>query len=350
MRTLILTGILTVIALLIGGCAERNEAINMDNRLIFHSQVQTPGWAQGLCVYNDTAYIADDEMGISIIDVSNLNAPKFVRNYPTTGATKTVRVANKNPNKGTTILLVIEANGLRFYQMHNDSLVGNFGSSKMSDLDAVDLGQDSVLFSSADADDGLGVLRTTYVVDTIFGLQYWDDSQKMFFKPNFSLYRGVKMDGDYTYLAHSEYGLQILQIDYSTAGAFPVTKLGYVDTPGSAYDVALTGNGYYACVADYAGGFQVVDVHDRTTPKVVGVLDPPGTDRAIRVEAIDNLAFFIDQYIALYAADVTNPTNPQLVGTYLCPRPTGLWVDKKNSTIRVFLTDEYLGLVIFTVN
>ena len=127
-----------------------------------------------------------------------------------------------------------------------------------------------------------------------------------------SLVRGLFYDysSERLYIANDYAGLEIW--DVSTP-ASPV-KLGSYDTPGYAYDVAVSGS--YAYVADASSGLRVIDISDPLNPVEVGSYDTPGS--ACGVEVTDSYAYVADYY-SLRVIDISDPSNPTEVGFYDIP-------------------------------
>ena len=301
--------LLVVLAVILSavGCAERNDPVYPEEEYALNliSQTPTPGWAKDVWVSGDTAYVADDEVGISIWDVSNPDSVQLFEVFHVSAAAKSVRIVNTDSKP---LMLVRWSGGHRFYDLNLRSYQFNFGSSGATDIYVNEIAPDSLHISTTDfKDDGLGILKLFYVDD--WG---WNNAQQKFSAPSYGSYRGVCMDADTTYLAHSQVGLDIIHVDYTTQGGFPITSLGNVDTPGSAYDVALNRDKTHAIVADFQGGIQVIDVTDQSNPRIVGSLLPEGADRIIKVEAVGDTAYFIDEYTALLAVDVSQPSQPRL--------------------------------------
>ena len=96
---------------------------------------------------------------------------------------------------------------------------------------------------------------------------------------------------------------------------FVPTLAGSYDTPGSAYDVAVSGD--HAFVADYGSGLQVIDISDPTSPALLGSYDTPGT--ALRVAVTGDYAFVADDASGLQVIDISYPTSPTLLGSYDTP-------------------------------
>lgn len=97
---------------------------------------------------------------------------------------------------------------------------------------------------------------------------------------------------------------------------FPLYR-GYADTPDHALDVAVDGD--YAYVADEDGGLQIIDISDPSDPRLVGEY-VPGAGEVWDVDAEDGYAYLAYDN-ELIVVDVSNPANPQFSGS--CPLGTG---------------------------
>jgi PKD repeat protein len=89
--------------------------------------------------------------------------------------------------------------------------------------------------------------------------------------------RGVCIDGNYAYVAADVNGLHIFDI---TDPVNPVW-VNSIDTPGWAYDVAVS-NGY-AYVADYDSGLQIIDIDPIESAHIVNFLVPLGSVVSVAV-------------------------------------------------------------------
>jgi len=90
----------------------------------------------------------------------------------------------------------------------------------------------------------------------------------------------------YAYVAGWESGLRV--IDVSTPSA-PV-EVGFLDTPGYANGVAVSGS--YAYLADYSYGLRVIDVSPPSAPAEIGFVDTPGL--ALDVAVAGGYAYVAD--------------------------------------------------------
>ncbi|MBK6561920.1 carboxypeptidase regulatory-like domain-containing protein [Candidatus Amarobacter glycogenicus] len=85
------------------------------------------------------------------------------------------------------------------------------------------------------------------------------------------------MAGNYAYVADNSRGLRVINV---ANPAVPV-EVGFYDTPGYAYEVALAGS--YAYVVDYNRGLRVINVANPAAPTEVGFYDTPGSAQGVTV-------------------------------------------------------------------
>ncbi len=166
----------------------------------------------------------------------------------------------------------------------------------------------------------------------------------------------LQLSGNLLYAATWSGGLGIF--DASSPGTF--VEVGSVNTPGVAIGIAL--DGCYAYIADVSS-LQIADVSDPTAPSLLGsapmtyaqsvgvyddyayvasyvspgevhivdVSDPaapvlqsvwiPGTGGGARKVLIDGSRGYVTFDAELYIVDLTNPTNPAVLGTVALPGP-----------------------------
>jgi hypothetical protein len=161
-------------------------------------------------------------------------------------------------------------------------------------------------------------------------------------------------------------------------------EIGYYDTPGDAWDVAVRDN--YAYVADREGGFRIIDITNPEEPFQVGynqtnnyakkvalygtwafiaagngfyvfnVSDPTNPENILYYPIIDTVNDFVIDgnylYLACYLAgirifNISNPESPVQVGAY---HSSGLAFDIAYSNNHIFLADGFVGLRIINVS
>jgi hypothetical protein len=128
---------------------------------------------------------------------------------------------------------------------------------------------------------------------------------------------GMVLTNDYAYVAYYGDGLRIL--DVSDPGN--ITDVGLCDTVNAYAGITKSGNYVYG--ADYTGGFWVVDVSTPALPTEVASM--PLTWNAYGVLARGNYAYVAgyqsissDDYATLYVYDISDPSNPEEEGYYVC--------------------------------
>lgn len=101
---------------------------------------------------------------------------------------------------------------------------------------------------------------------------------------------------------------QFLPTDWST-------KLkSHLSSPTITQPLDVFVSGIYAYVADAASGLRVVNISDPTNPTIVGTYNSPGA--AYGVIVIGSTAYVADGGSGLAIVDITNPASPSLIGAY----------------------------------
>ena len=127
----------------------------------------------------------------------------------------------------------------------------------------------------------------------------------------------VAVAGDYAYIAASDYGLMIVNVSDPQHPAEASTFSTYV-----AEGVAVSGN--YAYIADGTNGLRIVDVSNPSSPSEAGSYAPSGF-WANRVTVEGSYAYVaagyntgdpVTAWDGLAVIDVSDPSNPDHVGTY----------------------------------
>lgn len=330
------------------GCAKGPGDIPLNEAkyaLTIISETVTKGTARDVYIAGSKAYVADNEQGVTVWDVSNLSRPLLVDSFPTTGGAMMVKYS-----PATSLILVVEntpSGGITVYQDSTKARLVTLYDRGVSDFTIQELSSPDTLVV-AEVDGGLGASRgegyrfhKLYRDYSLGGA--WMDDLRGSYLPPMGNYRGLWLKQDTTFIAYGEFGLEILRVDYAPLGNFPVERLGGVDTPGNALSVALNRTGEYALVADYFMGLTIIDVRDRTNPVIVSGLKPEGLRRAFRVVSVGDTAYVLEEFWGIYAVDVSIPQSPRLIALFETGRPTGIFVRGDHT---IFISDEWRGLLI----
>lgn len=327
---------LIAISFIFFGCARTNDPVTpAPAPIVLVSQTQTPGWAQDIWVHDGTAYVADDEQGVTFWDVSNPQDPVLLDTLQTTTRSEGVAFAPL-----TNLLLVNQApppGGLKYYNPDTKIELGSIFDAGIRMFDFVELSADTIVIAEVDNLEGLKVFKL-----------FWDSNRSEWIDDEISgwmretLFRGFCFDFETAYIARNQYGIKIADIAYNTFSN-DITPRGSVDTPGAARDIVLNSSKTHIIVADYQAGISIVDVTDKDNPVYVKSLLPEKVDQVFEVEAVGDTVYFLDNYNGIFATDVSDPLNPYIIGRYDTPAPMSIFVDDDNL---IYVADEDLGMLI----
>ncbi len=329
-----------LLTLSLHGCAERNNPVysEVDTAIYLVSQTRTLGWAEDVWVYEDRAFVADGEQGVSIWNISDLSAPTFLDTIPRQRSdARQVAYAPESD-----MLIVVESGGLSVHELATKTRKFNLWDSGIEDVCFFESTSDTLVIGIVDWDEGFKVNKTFYNN----ARNRWEESELAgTHQFQFGTARGLYLDNTTAFIGNAQMGLVIADVYYHPLGEFPITEVSLMDTPGGAYDVYLNDEKTHLYIADMMCGLQVVDVTDINAPTIVGSVEPDEVDQAFMVTAVGDTAYFLDKYNGVYAADVSVPDDPILIGRYDTPSPNGFFVTNDHT---IFLADEEMGLLVLS--
>ena len=141
---------------------------------------------------------------------------------------------------------------------------------------------------------------------------------------------GITMSQGLGFVACASQGLVILQNDGTVAGAF--------DTPGVAYDVAVSDG--IAYIADGPAGVQVIDVHNTNAPVLITTIPTPGPAYAVAADGND---LYVAGRFGAWKLDICNPAAPVIRAVSSIPANG---VSVALSTSAVLVADPEAGLMV----
>jgi hypothetical protein len=324
----------------------------------------TPGLAIGVCIDGDYAYIADENSGLQVIDISDPTSPLSAGSFNTSGYAQGVAIA------GDHAYVADGAYGLQVIDISNPTvpllagscdtpggafavaLSGDYAyvADATSGLIVIDISDPATptLAGSYDTPGAaLGVVVDgdyVYVADQTAGLRVIDISDPTnpapagsYDTPGYAM--GVAIAGDHAYVADAFYGLQVIDISDPTS---PVLA-GTYGTPGWAYGVAVSGDRAY--VADYSYGLYAIDISDPALPLLAGNLDTSGNAYAVAVAG--EYAYVADEASGLEVIRISDPVSPKFAGTYNTPgQAYGVAVSGDHG----FVAEGYSGLQVIDIS
>lgn len=306
-----------VILLLIINC--HRPQIETHNFVIV-GECKLPGYAKDVDVKGDYAYIANDQGGLQIVDISNPESPFIVGSYISQKSYQGVAVRDSFAY----VAVAASDGGVAIFNVHNpDSIIL--------------LGQDPSFYAyriiapEGDSQYIYIAARYWFIVEDVTWPQYPSFIRRFATPGNVhSLFVVDSM----VYLACEQMGLIIYNLNHPDSTA----KIGEIDTPSNARDIFVWANKAY--IADGYGGLVIIDVSEPDNLELLGSYDTPGYAQGIFVE--DNLAYIADGSEGLKVFDISDSQSPQLYGMLKTPYAYNIYVRDK----QIYLVDRDLGLVI----
>ncbi|HIG66624.1 MAG TPA: hypothetical protein EYQ44_02155 [Porticoccaceae bacterium] len=252
----------------------------------------------------NTAFVADYEGGLQIIDISDASNPAVLSTFNTDGLAYNVAISGD----GNTAYVADEEFGLQIVDVSdrsNPSLLSAF------DTEGYAIG---VALSSNEA--------IAYVAD-VHSLQIIDigNPQSPNLLGSFSTSGAaygvtISADENSAYIAVDSAGLEIVDI---TNSADPVL-VSTLDTPGLARAVQLSNDGKTAYVTDDYSGLQIIDINDPANPDLLSNFDTEGDSWGLTLSSDGNFAYVADYY-SLQVIDISDKASPRTMGEFSTAGP-----------------------------
>ena len=277
----------------------------------------TDGFAYGLWVGGDHAYIGNGYESLVVVDITDRTDPFIVGEIANEWFASGVYVKDNYAYVADGYFQAQDQGGLLIYDVSDPTTPRQEGKLStpqggpnevvvIDDYAYIANGQDGLLIadvSNKAAPYRVGAFSTSYACD-------------------------LAIRDNYAYVADRTGGLVI--IDHSIK-QFPM-QVGSYDTDGEAWGIELIGD--YAYVADFDNGLVIIDVSNPNLPLQVGRLDTDGV--AMKVTVVGDRAFVADNTNGLVVADVSIVANPQETGHF---ETAGMVMDVELSDGYVYVCD-----------
>ena len=252
----------------------------------------TPGYAKAVAVAGSYAYVADQDYGLRIIDVSNSKAPKEVGSFENLGWSSEVVVVGS-------YAYVAHGGGLSIIDVSNPTSPIEIGFCYTSGKGVAVAGSYAYV---ADGDYGLHIIdvsNPTSPVEIGFCSTPGDP-------------QGVAVAGSYAYVADWMSGLRVIDVSNPRS---PI-EVGSCSPPYYANKVAVAGSYAFETDEYYFAktmGLHIIDVSNPGSPTEIGFCSTPGDPCGIALEG--PYAYIADWMDGLQVIDVSNPTSPVRVAS-----------------------------------
>ncbi len=277
------------------------------------------------------AYVADDDKGLVIVDISDPYNPTKLSSYNTAGNAKAVALSSD----GTKAYVADYRNGLVIVDISNPAHPTKLGSCDTA----------GELFDVTLSSDG----TKAYVADYWNGLVIIDISDPVH-PTKLGSYNtagganGVTLssDGTKAYVADFTHGLVIVDISNP---AHP-TILSSYNIPGNGYKVTLSGDGTKAYIAAGIEGLIIVDISDPHDLTKLGSYNTDEYALDVTLSSDGTKAYVADYYKGLVIVDISSSTHPRKLESFDTAGDSwGVTLSSDNSN--VYIADRDHGLIIF---
>jgi hypothetical protein len=286
---------------------------------------QTMGYARDVVIRNDTAFVAQGEGGLAIIDLTDEEHPMLIGESDARGNAVGIALSDSfarlavGKNGVSTVLISDPQNPVW------QSLAAA-GDDNAADLIYMTPPGDTAYIYVAENDEGMWILQVVPGYEWI-PLPFWP-----FNVPGYE--SGLFLAYPYLFIGCGELGLSIVDISKVTEPEI----VGHCDTKGYATGVFVQDT--LAFVADGTEGIQVVNVADVTAPAIIGNF--PAQDDAKAVFARGDTVFFADENNGFVVIDVSDPTLPGYLGGKVTQNAETVWIEDDYAVV----VDRYDGILI----
>jgi hypothetical protein len=296
------------------------------------SSLHTLGIAQDVFLRNDTAYVADGQADLTIVDVQDRSSPFIIMNIDT---------IDDDFAKGV-------------YVSPADTIPYAFVADMDGRIQALKVDTTFIYNASIGLDQNLEDITGLTIEDTLwlFAVSSGFNRRKLSYyqiiftpipeAPIFISHdmpadaNGLWVEREFAYVACGVSGLVIVNLEDLYG---PVIQSS-VDLEGSALSVCVDGD--YAYVACDRAGIYVVDLSaDRSSPSIATQINTSGRTKDVQVAG--QYAFIADGSGGLKVIDISVPDSAHFVAAYDTPYAYGLWADSQY----IYICDRDEGLMIF---
>jgi hypothetical protein len=299
------------------------------------SMTSTYGIPQDVFVRNDTAFVADGQADLTMVDVSDPANPVILENIDSIESdfAKGIFI---NPQDTFPYVMLADMDG-RVYaiNLHDTTRTNDLRLTSTQNLeDVTGFFKDDTLWIAAVSSSSQRKLSIIQVLYNPFMVE------NPGLVPEFELPAdgmGVCIDStaSHVFVATGVAGLSIFDI----SDVYNTVLVSSVDLENTSLSVDAR-DGYAFVASDWAGVY-IIDVRNASSPDTVRHINTSGRSKDVQVSG--NYAFLADAMGGLKAIDISIPDSARFVAAYATPYAYGLFVTPE----LIYVCDRDNGLMIF---
>ncbi len=250
--------------------------------------VHTPGSSKGVWLDGDYIYVGDDDHGLQVVNLNNL---QVIHEVATRGLAYTM------DRVGDLLYLADHRGGFHLIDISNPEkaqIVG--GHDTPNKVWSIQAYKHYALVT----DDQSGVL--------IFDVSDPTQPQQVAQYQPGGFAEDIVIRDDIAYVAFFDDGLHILDI----SNPLQPVQLAHLATPGNARGIYLQDDLLY--LADWYAGLQIIDIQQPAKPHWLGGLDTQGAAWGVVVQG--DYAYIMDWWGGIQTVDVSKPSQPRQLHSY----------------------------------
>ena len=262
-----------------------------------------PGSARGVTVVNTTAYIADYDLGLHIIDISDPAVPVLRSTLSLPGNALDVAVS------GNTAYVAAYKQGLQVVDVsdsNNPFIIGSIANFAVEGSWAFKV---EVVNNIAYLASYLGGLQIIDVADPLEPTKLGYIETRTQNGQSLSAVRDVVVRGGTAYLADEWVGLCIVDVSNP---AFP--SMRSTIRPGGIY-YGLTVSDNIAYLVGYNGLFQLIDISDPSHPFLRSSVGTTTYSNGWDIAVVGQTAYIAANLLGIHLFDVNNPAEPTFLAS-----------------------------------
>lgn len=336
--------ILLIVLLTILSCAKKSTEFKVEHILSLDAVIPTDGNPVDMDVSSSRLIVAEDEGGVSVINLSNY-ARKSYMNMPNsnTGTTQMSKIRKVSAVEDLNMIFLSGAGNTDKIWLVNSSNPDSLKLTQQASITGGTSDMSDVYFRKLASATDTTFYEGVYCV--INDLSYGKVSAPIptlpaswgvaFTKTPQGTPKGAYIYNDYIYAACDQLGLYIYsRIDGSL--------IGNVDLPGNALKIRVLGNyAYLACKQD---GLQIVNISNPAAPVKIGSIDTSGY--ATNLDVWENHVVVASGGSGFYVFDVSNPAAPVLKDHIT---DAGYVNDVKYFNHKIMVASRDRGILIYSV-